>query len=111
MNKGEFPDGALKHDQGKSPVVRGALHYFPRALMEVGVVSKVGAEKYAWDGWRFVDDAFERYLDALGRHLLLMSKESHDQETHMLHLAHVAWNALALLEMKLEKGKDIEQLL
>ena len=60
----------VKYDANKSPVTRGALHYFPRALEEVAKVSAAGAAKYEWNGWRTVPDGFNRYTDALGRHLL-----------------------------------------
>lgn len=91
-----------KLDLGKSPVVRGALQYFPRALSSIAEVSQKGAEKYTWKGWESVPDGFVRYSDALGRHLLSESIEDTDEETGCLHAAQVAWNALARLELLLK---------
>ncbi|MDE2101217.1 MAG: hypothetical protein KGL39_28485 [Patescibacteria group bacterium] len=97
----------IKCDDGKPPVVRGVLQYFPRALTEVAKVSAAGARKYAWDGWRTVPHGVARYSDALGRHLLAECDGPLDNETGCLHAAQVAWNALARLElMLLQKEKD-----
>jgi hypothetical protein len=91
-----------KFDHGKPPIARGCLHYFPRALAAVANVSAVGARKYAWDGWRTVPDGPTRYADAQARHELAIGRgEAVDAETQCLHLAHVAWNALARLELAL----------
>lgn len=89
-----------KLDAGKSPLFRGALDYFPRALQAVAEVSAYGANKYAWKGWESVPDGYNRYSDALGRHLV---KESYEglydyTDSDLLHAAQVAWNALARLE-------------
>lgn len=90
-----------KLDSGKSPVVRGAIQYFPRALKAVAIVSQKGAEKYSWRGWEDVPDGFQRYSDALGRHLTDESLSDYDEDTGCLHAAQVAWNALARLELML----------
>lgn len=109
MKQESDPNGRNLHepgaklDEGKSPVYRGALSYFPRALFEVARVSAYGARKYAWEGWRDVPDGYNRYQDALGRHLLLKKIEGdYDRDTRLLHDAHIAWNALATLEKRLE---------
>lgn len=94
-------DLGAKLDAGKAPVVRGALHYFPRALAAVSQVSEVGARKYVWRGWETVPDGFDRYSDALGRHLLAEGFEQIDGDTGCLHATQVAWNALARLELLL----------
>lgn len=93
--------GARKDDQGKPPIFRGVLNYFPRALAAVAEVSDLGAKKYAWGGWRGVKDGFNRYTDGLGRHLLGEAIRERDTETGLLEAAHAAWNALARLELKL----------
>ena len=96
--------GAEKHDGGKSPIYRGAINYFPRALELVALVSAFGAKKYAWGGWRHVDDGVLRYTDGLARHLNEEGKgTSYDEESSYLHAAHVAWNALARLELLLNE--------
>ncbi len=94
--------GAIKYDAGKSPVFRGALDYFPRAIEQVANVSNFGATKYAWKGWQDVSEGYERYSDALARHLTSEGKgEIADRDSGLLHAAHAAWNALARLELYL----------
>ena len=108
------PNGKKPHepgaklDAGKPPVFQGLIDYFPRACMAVAEVSAVGAKKYAWKSWQHVPNALERYSDALGRHLLYEAAgQELDQDTGLLHKAHAAWNALAVLEMVLrEKEKN-----
>lgn len=91
-----------KLDAGKAPVMRGVVGYFPRALEAVALVSAFGAEKYTWGGWRDVQDGFDRYSDAMGRHFLAEASEGRiDAATGLEHAAQVAWNALARLELQL----------
>lgn len=102
------PNGILptspgaKLDAGKSPIIRGAVQYFPRALEKVAGVSLFGATKYTWNGWESVPDGVARYSDAMGRHLIGEKIDGPiDPETNLLHAAQVAWNALARLELML----------
>lgn len=89
-----------KYDQGK-PMVGLMQKDFSKALMLVADVSRYGVEKYKEPGsWLYVDDGFNRYLDAMGRHLLLSHTEQYDEESGHPHLAHHAWNALAILQFK-----------
>lgn len=98
-------ESGSKLDKGKSPIYRGVIGYFPRALRAVGEVSDYGAAKYCWNGWETVPDGFNRYSDALGRHLIYEAEgEQRDSDTNLLHAAHAAWNALARLEMLLRKN-------
>lgn len=100
--------GAIKYDAGKAPVFRGVVSYFPRAVKAVAEVSGFGASKYAWAGWENVDDGFNRYSDAMVRHLLREGEgEVLDPDSGLLHAAHTAWGALARLELMLrERGED-----
>jgi hypothetical protein len=94
--------GAIKYDGGKAPIFRGAISYFPRAIEAVAAVSNFGATKYAWKGWESVDNGYDRYSDALVRHLAHEGKgEVLDPDSGFLHAAHTAWNALARLELVL----------
>lgn len=86
-----------KLDAGK-PMTGLVLRDFSRALTAVAEVGTYGATKYSPSGWLEVPDAERRYLDALFRHLL--ATDTRD-ESGLLHEAHVAWNALAVLELKL----------
>jgi hypothetical protein len=95
--------GAIKYDAGKVCAFRGSLDYFPRALELVAAVSTFGATKYAWKGWESVPEGFERYSDAMVRHLISASKgELTDPDSGLPHAAHTAWNALARLELMLK---------
>ena len=73
---------------------------FANALEQVVKVGTDGAAKYSDNGWKEVKGGPNRYLDALGRHLLALQKgETHDPLSGSPHLAHIAWNALAVLEL------------
>lgn len=96
-----------KLDAGKTPLRRGALEQFPRALMAVADVSAYGAAKYTWGGWQTVPDGVQRYLDAGARHAALRAMgELIDKESGLSHLAQEAWNILAALELALRKAHD-----
>jgi hypothetical protein len=96
-----------KLDAGKAPIMRGLLHYFPRALKAVSEVSLIGANKYSWKGWEKVPEGEYRYGDALGRHIIYEEIEGpYDNGpggTGALHASQIAWNALARLELMLRR--------
>jgi hypothetical protein len=99
--------GAVKFDGGKAPVYRGAVSYFPRAISAVAEVSAFGASKYAWNGWQSVPDGYNRYSDAMVRHLgYEATGEVLDPDSGLLHAAHSAWNSLARLELLLKEVED-----
>lgn len=89
-----------KLDAGKSRLGL-VLGGFARALQEVGRVGTYGADKYSPDGWKHVKNGEQRYLDALYRHLLADAIDPADTDTGLKHLAQVAWNVLAVLELRL----------
>ena len=91
-----------KLDAGK-PMAGLFAQDFPRALKKIIEVVTFGAIKYTPSGWLRVPDAERRYKDALHRHLLEMEIEELDPDSSLPHLAHAAWNVLALLELKLRK--------
>ena len=96
-----------KMDAGKTPLRKGALEQFPRALMAVADVSAFGAAKYTWGGWQTVPDGVQRYLDAGARHAALRAMgELIDKDSGLSHLAQEAWNILAALELALRKAHD-----
>lgn len=95
-------DPGAKLDAGKPCASRGVIGYFPRAIEAVATVSTFGASKYTWGGWRKVPDGVARYSDAMVRHQLKESKgEVLDGDSGLSHAAHLAWNALARLELML----------
>lgn len=80
------------------------LGYFPKALAAVNEVADYGAKKYTPGGWVTVPDGVKRYSNAGVRHRIArMTGESHDKDTKLLHAAHEAWNALAVLELLLKE--------
>lgn len=97
-------DPGAKLDSGK--LMAGVLFDFSRALTEVAKVGTFGANKYSRGGWLSVKDGEIRYFDAMVRHLLAMNTQEVDVDSDCLHLAQVAWNALATLEFKLRAAKN-----
>jgi len=81
-----------------TPVFSGVLKYFPNALKEVAKASKVGNDQHHrdkplhWDMSKSRDE-----YDALVRHLIDHTIDPMDDDD-VLHLAKVAWRALAGLE-------------
>lgn len=99
-------EGGKKHDTGK-PMAGLMMQDFAKALAAVADVTTYGARKYTPSGWVNVPDANRRYTDALYRHLLAYAAgETHDAESGLPHIAHAAWNVLALLEMETRGWHD-----
>lgn len=96
----------LKQDGAKADMHKvdmTYLKYFPRSLRELCRVSETGAIKYIRGGWKTVSNGEERYQAAIGRHYLPEGDPVFDEDTQCYHLAQVAWNALAALELYLER--------
>ena len=91
-----------KNGRKGMPVYSGVLTYFPDALKEVAKCSLAGqkqhnqGDKLYWDKNKSFDNE-----DALVRHLIDHSKNPVDDDG-ILHLAKVAWRALASLQIYLE---------
>lgn len=94
----EGGDG-VKHDKGK---LRFTL--FPvEAITPILEVLEHGAAKYGVDNWRSLSDARERYLNALYRHLFdYQNGITHDKDSGLPTLAHVATNAIFLLALSMK---------
>lgn len=76
-------------------------------LEEVVKVYTAGAQKYGVNQWQNLDNGYQRYKAAMLRHLVEYEKgNSVDADTGCLHLAQVAWNALAMLYFSLKENKD-----
>lgn len=96
-----------KYDSGKSMV--GTLcRVFPRALLGIGQCIEFGTHKYPNPkNWQLVEKGFERYQDSMMRHYLkFLAGQDKDSETNLLHLKHMAWNVLAILELYLMDHND-----
>lgn len=103
------PNGLDPHQPGAKldahKPMAGVLHDFSLALMAVAAVGDFGAKKYSRGGWQHVPNGEDRYFDAFWRHLLASRHEDLDPDSGLLHAAHQAWNALAVLELRLRGGK------
>lgn len=106
----DYREPGFKDVEGKARVHAGVFQQFPRALLAIALASELGAVKYRWGGWRTVPDGVEKYKEALCRHILNEEIEGEkDLESGRLHAEHIAWNALAVLELTLiEKEKQDE---
>jgi hypothetical protein len=88
------------------PVFSGVLKYFPDALKEVAKASFAGQQQHnpdkplAWDRSKSGGE-----YDSLTRHLIDSTVEDYDTDG-VLHLAKVAWRALAGLQKHLETNKQ-----
>jgi hypothetical protein len=76
-----------------------------KALKAVTAVLNYGAEKYEPRGWKTVEP--RRYQKAMLRHYNdhYVWNEEKDEESGLLHLAHLATNALFLLQMHIENSE------
>lgn len=88
------PEQAIKADNDKPTQFR---LFAWDAVPEILEVYRYGLAKgYVKDSWRNV--RADRYEDALVRHChAYLLGESNDKESGLRHLAHLAWNALALI--------------
>lgn len=98
-------DVGVKLDAGK-PRMDLVLKGFGKALQAVAEVGTFGAQKYTDNGWQLVPNGQERYSDALLRHYL--ASEAIDPESGYHHDIHVAWNALARLNLRITNDEDTE---
>jgi hypothetical protein len=85
---------ASRHNNGK---IRLSL-VPPSLALYVGAVMTYGALKYDDHNWR-KGFAWSSIIDSLERHLLAFKAgETHDEESGLPHLAHLACNAAFLIE-------------
>lgn len=92
-------------ERKQRPIYSGVLAYFPDAIAEVAHTSWVGNEQHNpgqplhWDRSKSQDQA-----DCIVRHLMEAGTIDTDGVRHS---AKVAWRALALLQLELEKANDL----
>lgn len=99
----------IKYDDNK-PLAGDCLAIFGKAIMAIGECILKGQEKYPEiDNWKRVEDAERRYTNALIRHLIKhLTGIEKDKESGLTHIQHVAWNALAICELYLERKEKNE---
>lgn len=79
-------------------------------LEDIVRVYTAGANKYGANKWQNLPDGYQRYKAALFRHLLEYEKGNWlDNETNCIHLAQVAWNAIAMLHIAKQNMKNNER--
>lgn len=93
------PDKVLKLDKGLR-FNDGKIRYDliePSAIKELAKVFTKGAEKYAPRNWEKGME-WSKVLASLKRHTAAFEQgEDYDNESGLYHMAHAAWNALALV--------------
>lgn len=80
----------------------------PHAIKELAKVFTFGAHKYADNNWIKYGMDWSRVIGSLERHVnAFKAGQDYDEETGLPHMAHAAWNALALVSyMRFHPEKD-----
>ena len=107
---------ADKVKKAKLDPLRGVFLQFPGAMKEIARVTEMGAVKYTPYGWTRMtnDEAQPMFQAALGRHLLAGDEYPYNENDigldgqPLLHMAQVAWNAMASLEHFLENEANFK---
>ena len=97
----------IKYDQDKLRLAEMIVDFAPE-LQELCKVWTFGANKYAKSNWKLVENGKDRYSNALLRHLIAEDEDLYDDESKLLHAAHIAFNALARMHFILEDKKEKE---
>jgi hypothetical protein len=103
-DEGQPIPGAIKFDGSKARMELLPL----KALEAIAAVMTFGANKYADNGWKSLEDAEGRYTGALLRHLTaIQAGEVNDPESGLPHIAHVACNAVFLTHFEVNKNGEV----
>lgn len=99
-----------KYDNGKLRLAEMIID-FRIAMEELCKVWEFGANKYEKSNWKKLANPVDRYTNAMLRHLLAEETNLVDDESNLLHAAHIAFNALARLyfiarNKKVDKNVD-----
>ena len=95
-------DKGLRHNEGKVKVELVP----PRWVLALAEVLTKGAEKYAERNWEKGMEWSKCYASAQRHLLAFWDGEDLDKETGLSHVAHAAWNCLALLTYSEEHQED-----
>ncbi len=107
MTNNELPSNNVCSNDAKArkglPIYTGVLKYFPRALLAISQVSRTGGEQHApGQPLHWLKGTSADHLDAMLRHLADHASGTESDTDGELHMAKVAWRALAELETMLE---------
>lgn len=86
----------IKYDNDKARLAEMIID-FRKPLEELCKVWEFGANKYEKSNWKKLDNGIERYSNALMRHLIAEDSCLFDEESELLHAAHIAFNSLTRL--------------
>lgn len=95
-----------------TPIYSGVVKYFPLAIAEIAVCSKIGNDQHNpntplhWDRSKSGDE-----LDALMRHLSDHASGEVFDEGGVRHLTKVAWRALAALQKAMEQEAEVDRII
>lgn len=95
-----------KYDNGKLRLAEMIID-FKIPMEELCKVWEFGANKYEKSNWKKLANPIDRYTNAMLRHLLAEEVNPVDDESKLLHAAHIAFNALARLHF-IVKNKGID---
>lgn len=102
-----------ENDSKKNDRLDDKLRWELLPLEDIEDIVKVyteGAKKYGPNMWQNLPDGYNRYKAALFRHLVEYEKGNWlDNETNCIHLAQVAWNAIAMLHIAKQNMKNNER--
>ena len=92
-------------ERKNTPIITGCFDYFPDALAAVARLSLKANKKHnPGEPLHWSRDKSNDHADCLGRHLIDRGKK--DEEMQESHTVHVAWRALALLQIEIEEQRD-----
>ena len=94
-----------KYDNGKLRLAEMIID-FRVAMEELCKVWEFGANKYEKSNWKKLANPIDRYTNALLRHLLAEETNLVDDESKLLHAAHIAFNALARLHFIVRNSRN-----
>ena len=92
----------IKYDKGKPRLAEMMMDFAPE-LIELCKVWEFGADKYNKSNWKLVDDGENRYLNALYRHSIAAVESEYDDESKLLHCAHMIFNCMAYTHFVLKR--------
>ena len=84
----------IKYDSNK-PRLAEMIIDFKEPLLQLCKIWEFGANKYEKSNWKLVEDGETRYLNALYRHSLAIVDNEYDDESKLLHCAHMIFNCMA----------------
>ena len=95
-----------KYDNGKLRLAEMFID-FKIPMEELCKVWEFGANKYEKSNWKKLQNPIDRYTNAMLRHLIAEETNLVDDESKLLHAAHIAFNALARLYF-IVRNKDVD---